>query len=216
MNVPAFGLIDGQCGFMSISEGIRLNKPGFGELEVPDGEQIIEPANLLLKEFARCNRPTFTTQDWHPKKTAHISVNPNFNTTWPKHCGANTPGAELHPDFVIPESTMRFVKGTEEHVDGEYDTSYSGFNGFQLESGLTVPDWLRDEKVDHVVLAGLALDYCVMSTAIDILQKAGIKVSIVREATRSVSPETEITAVEQLIAAGVEFITVDQAFALAQ
>jgi nicotinamidase/pyrazinamidase len=216
MNVPAFGLIDCQSGFMPISEGIRLNKPGFGELEVANGQEIIEPVNLLLAEFARCNRPTFTTQDWHPENTAHFNLQPNFKTSWPVHCVAYTPGADIHPEINIPSSATRFVKGTESHVLGKYDTSYSGYNAYQLVTELTLPSWLRHKKVDNVVLGGLALDYCVMQTAVDILDKAGIKVSIVRDATRSVAPETEALALTVLENIGIEFITVDQAFALAR
>lgn len=215
MGKVALGLIDGQRGFMPASEGVRLGLPGFGELGVAEGEQIIEPVNYLLAEYAKCNKPTFTTQDWHPKKTAHFSKDPNYKTTWPEHCVANTPGAELHPGFKIPESTQKFFKGTEEHVEGQYDTSYSGMNGYQLTGGLTLPQWFKDQDVDHVVLTGLAIDYCVMSTAIDILQKAGIKVSIVLDATRAVAPETGAEAINNLQALGVDFISVEQAFALA-
>lgn len=215
MGKVALGLIDGQRGFMPASEGVRLGLPGFGELEVPDGDKIIEPVNELMRLWGNNGLAIFTTQDWHPKKTGHFSKDPNFRTTWPEHCVANTPGAQLHPDFNIPSYAKKFVKGTENHIEGEYDTSYSGVNGYELDGGQTLPEWLREIEADEVYLAGLATDYCVKETALGIKEKLGIEVYVISDAVKAVAPETNVSAIEELEAAGVKLVTHWQSFPLA-
>jgi nicotinamidase-related amidase len=69
MKTYAFGLIDAQRGFMPAEEGERLGLPGFGELGVPRGEEIVANANALLSACVI----RFTTQDWHPRETAHFA-----------------------------------------------------------------------------------------------------------------------------------------------
>ena len=207
----AFGLIDAQRGFMPAEEGERLGLPGFGELGVPNGERIVPKVNALLAQAALNNLVTFTTQDWHPENTAHFSAEPNFNTTWPAHCVAETPGAELNPEIVLPRGTKRIIKGTEVLLNGEDDTSYSGLNGQDPETGQTTKEFLEENNVKIVILGGLALDYCVKETALDFKKKLGLQVAVVTDATQPVAQETGLAAIDELEKAGVKLITTDQA-----
>ncbi len=207
----AFGLIDAQRGFMPAEEGERLGLPGFGELGVPNGERIVPKVNALLAKAALEGLVTFTTQDWHPENTAHFSAEPNFNTTWPKHCVAETPGAELNPDIKLPTGTKRIIKGTEVLLNGEDDTSYSGLNGLDPETGQTTKEFLKENDVKVVILGGLALDYCVKETALDFKRKLGLQVAVVTDATQPVAQETGLAAIDELEKAGVKLITTDQA-----
>ena len=207
----AFGLIYAQRGFMPAEEGKRLGLPGFGELGVPNGERIVPRVNELLAQAALNNLVTFTTQDWHPKDTAHFSAEPNFNTTWPMHCVADTPGAELNPEIVLPKGTKRIIKGTEVLLNGEDDTSYSGLNGRDPETGQTTQEFLEENGVKIVILGGLALDYCVKETALDFKKKLGLQVAVVTDATQPVAQETGLSAIDELEKAGVKLITTDQA-----
>lgn len=205
----AFGLIDAQRGFMPAEEGQRLGVAGFGELPVADGARIVHPANLIMGAFARAGHEVFTTQDWHPAETAHFAAEPNYNTTWPTHCVADTPGAELHPELDVPATAGRFKKGTEPLTRGEDDTSYSGYNG-RNGAGQTLGEWLRKRKVTEVVLGGLALDYCVRATALDLRTKAGLDVTVVANLTEPVTQATGVDAIRELIANGVRIETSDQ------
>ena len=206
MNTKAFGLIDAQRGFMPAEEGERINIGGIGELPITDGQKIVPKVNALLAAFAMNAHETFTTQDWHPHQTAHFSEEPNYNTTWPRHCVANTPGAKLHPAIIIPTTTEAFKKGNESLENGAEDTSYTGYNGVD-ESGESLADWLREKHVTELYLGGLALDYCVKATALDVRQKMGIEVTVVEDATKAVAEETARTSIDELAAAGVQFIT---------
>jgi nicotinamidase/pyrazinamidase len=206
MSKTALGIIDAERGFMPAEEGDRLGAQGFGELPVADGEQIVSPVNALLKAAGAHGIATFTTQDWHPRETAHFAAEPNFTTTWPVHCVAETPGAELHPDIELSDATERFIKGFEPLERGEDDTSYSGSNAINAD-GESLPNWLRSEGVTEVALGGLALDYCVKATALDLKQEAGLDVTVITDSTRAITPETGRQALEELEAAGVRLAT---------
>lgn len=225
----ALGIIDAQRGFMPAHEGERLGLGGFGELPVPDGETIVPALNKLLLSDV-CPDFVFTTQDWHPIDTAHFSEEPNFTTTWPVHCVASTLGARIHPLVELPENVVQYKKGQEKLVDGKDDTSYSGWNATRTEShmyrgGLETFDntlvrsdkWreftTREPEGTTIYLGGLALDYCVKATAIDIFENTGLDVVILTDATKPVAEETGQLAIEQMMELGIRFITVDEAIA---
>lgn len=213
----ALGIIDVQRGFMPEHEGERLDRMGFGELPVPRGEEIIPALAKIIRELkpidSHINGPNgivFTTQDWHPKETAHFSTNPNFTTTWPTHCVQETNGAKLHPAL---ERVTRdaFYKGNEVLADGKDDTSYSGYNARRFDSGQPLPEFLAGHDIDTLYLGGLALDYCVKTTAIDMKEKTDMDVVLLSDATKPVAEETGRLAVEQMLELGIRFMTVDEA-----
>ena len=197
MKETVLGIIDAQRGFMPAEEGEKLDRAGFGELPVTDGQRIIPVVKRLLWAMGSVN--TFTTQDWHPEHTAHFSDEPDFMTNWPVHCVGGTEGAEIHPalESTLGPQVTRFYKGEEQLEDGKDDLSYSGFYG-KTDEGLMLPDWLIERKADAVVLGGLALDYCVGKTALDLRQKLGLEVTIAIDATRAI--HTDDLAIEETIA----------------
>lgn len=206
----AFGLIDAQRGFMPAEEGVRLGVEGFGELPITDGEKIVPNVNALLAQFAIRRYGIFTTQDWHPRETAHFAEEPDFTTTWPRHCVADTPGAELHPSIKVPSASERFLKGQEPLADGKDDISYSGYNAVNKEA-VGLPEWLECRGVTSVVLGGLALDYCVGLTAIDLKQKMDLKeVTVVVDATRPVSEGTGQAMLDKFDKLGINIASTDE------
>lgn len=213
MTKQAFGIIDAQRGFMPAEEGARLHRHGFGELPVPHGEEIIAPINRVVGAFVTAKAEVFTTQDWHPHFTAHFSETPDFNTNWPVHCMGGTLGAELHPELALPASSRRFIKGFEPLIRGEDDTSYSGHFAVDPTTNLSLPEWLRGHGVGHVYLGGLALDYCVGKTALDLKIQDGLAVTVVLDATRGISQETTDAMLAQFDAVGVGTITSDELLA---
>ncbi len=215
MAQPVFGLIDVQCGFMPREEGIRLGMPGFGELPVAEGAVILPLVNHLIASAAAHGLAVFTSQDWHPRASAHFAETPSYSTTWPVHCVAGSAGAALHPDLVIPAGTTAFVKGMEVLLDGADDTSYSAWNG-ATHAGQSLASYLAAQQAETVFLAGLALDYCVAHTALDILTRGGYAVVIIEEATRSVAAHTGAQMRDRLAQAGVSFCSAADAIAVWQ
>ena len=128
-----------------------------GSLAVAEAEQIIEPINSIVDEIRKHDGTVVFTRDWHPEKTPHFDK-------WPVHCVANTRGAKFHEDLNIQPSDIIINKGTSQ-TDG-----YSGWEG-KSETNETLESIIMPktphEKV-KVFLGGLATDFCVKSTALDI------------------------------------------------
>lgn len=99
------------------------------------------------------------TKDHHIDPGAHFSDQPDFVDSWPPHCLAGTPGADLHPAI----STIPFDAVV---TKGEYAAAYSGFEGRDAD-GMSLFDWLSTHGVLAVTVVGLATDHCVRATALD-------------------------------------------------
>ncbi len=203
MTYKAVGIIEATRSFMPKEEGDRLGLEGFGELPAPHGEQIVEPVNRLLGAYALNGHGVFTTQDWHPENTAH-------HDQWGRHGVANTPGAEIHPEIVLPPNWVRFIKGMEVLKPGEEDLSYSGYYAEAPALGLTLPEWLRKTNVTEVTLGGLVLDVCVGLTAIDIRTKMGLEVVVAIDATRSLTDDGERNMLDKFKALGIQTATTEE------
>jgi nicotinamidase/pyrazinamidase len=206
MKETVFGISDAQRGFMTADEGEKVDRERFGELPVTDGQRIVPIVKRLLWSMGAAN--TFTTQDWHPEHTAHFAENPDYVTNWPVHCVGDTKGAELHPalESALGPQVTRFYKGQECLEDGKDDLSYSGYYG-TTDEGLSLPEWLIKRKAEAVVLGGLALDYCVGKTALDLRTKMGLEVTVAIDATRGIADESVNDMLEQFKKVGIETVT---------
>lgn len=211
MGSPIVGIVDAERGFMPAAEGDRLGVPGFGELPVEGGEQIVDNVNKLLAAAALRGCATFTTQDEHPPETAHFSDDPNFITTWPRHCVKGTPGAELHPKIEVPATTVAFKKGGEVLKRGEDDRSYDGSTAVNPRGELLY-DWLERQRPSKIYLGGLALDYCVGRTAIG-LNRRGLSVAVVLDATKGIDAGSIAAMLDEFRHLGIETLTTKEALA---
>lgn len=218
MNQPALIIVDAQRGFMPANEGARLGTQGFGELPVTGGELIVPRVNALTEACLDTKTPVFTTQDWHPQQTAHFAAEPNYVDTWPVHCVANTPGAELHPELVAatPEPGIEaFKKGAEQARTPQEDTSYTGYLA-KNEAGQTLPEVIEKHRVSALYIVGLALGdgrehpLCVDSTALD-FAKQGYDVTVITDAVEAVLPENRALCFKNLGKAGVRLATAAEA-----
>ena len=169
--------------------------PG-GALAVPDGDAVIPLANRLARAFST----VILTQDWHPPghrsfASAHPGRAPfetirlpyGDQTLWPEHCRQGTPGAALAPGLDVPHATLILRKGCNPEVD-----SYSAFTEADgTTTGLAA--WLRARGITHVVLAGLATDFCVAWSALD-ARRAGFTTSVVEDACRAIDLNNSLAA----------------------
>lgn len=171
--------------------------PG-GALAVPHGDEVIEPINQLVAEYSAANDVVIYTKDHHPADHQSFKAN-HPDGIWPDHCVQNTAGWEFHPDLTVQGPT--FLKAFETEAD-----SYSGFGGhIEPDSAAqSLADYLRAQGVEEVTVVGLALDYCVKSTALD-AHKLGFKTTVRLDGTRpvNVNPDDGDKAVAELKAEGV-------------
>lgn len=187
--------------------------PG-GALAVAEGDQVVPIANTLMERF----NLVIATQDWHPANHGSFAANQpghsvgdviDFNglkqILWPVHCVQGSAGAAFHPELNTAGIHKIFTKGTDPKVD-----SYSGFfdNGHRVDTGLN--DFLGGRGIRKVVLCGLALDYCVMYSALD-AASLGYETYVVRDACRAVNlqPDDGDQAVKKMHDAGVRILFSD-------
>ena len=187
--------------------------PG-GALAVPRGEQTIPLVNRLLELFPL----SVLTQDWHPR--GHCSFASTWGKApyspdtfsskpgllWPDHCVAGSRGADFHPGLASSRARLILRKGTNLRID-----SYSAFyeNDGKTSTGLAA--WLSALGVDHIVVSGLATEYCVKATALD-ARKSGFFVDIAVDAIAAVeaSPGDGIKALAEMAAAGCRLLGIEE------
>lgn len=163
--------------------------PG-GALGVAGGHEVMPLINTLMWEGGYAY--VVATQDWH------VGDHPSF-AQWPAHCVAGTAGAELHADLDQGAIHAVIRKGFDVDVD-----SYSGFyNETGASNGLA--ELLKARAITDVAVVGIATDYCVKATAIDAVQRAGLRTRVLLDACRGVEVnigDIEV-AIEAMRAAGV-------------
>lgn len=187
-----------------------------GSLAVPDGAAIVPVINALGSRFAT----VIATQDWHPEK--HISfasshqgkapfqdtvvVGRQVQRLWPDHCVQGTGGADFHPFLDLRQVGAIVRKGMNSQVD-----SYSGFQDNDRSTKTGLAGMLRERGVKQVVMCGLALDFCVLYTALDAAAE-GFKVTVIVDACRAVNVPrgSAESALQELRKAGIELLQSDQ------
>jgi nicotinamidase/pyrazinamidase len=182
-----------------------------GSLAVPGSDEIyvksVEVATRRLKEEGFF---IVATQDWHPPD--HVSFASNHpgkkpydtieifgrvQVLWPVHCVQGTEDARLLIDSSLFDAIVR--KAQDPRID-----SYSALKD---DSGTkTGLDAIFHERgVTSTVIFGIATDYCVKATAIDLV-RAGFKVVAVEQLCKGVTPETSAQALKQMQEEGVTLI----------
>ena len=173
--------------------------PG-GALPARDGHLVAVRIANALTGIGSVQRYHYavTTADWHVDPRGHFSDAPDFVDTWPPHCLAGTPGAELHPALrdVRWSASGPFRKG-------RWTPAYSGFEGRCDGEGLD--EWLADHEVTAVDIVGIATDYCVKATALD-AALAGLTTRVLLPLTAAVAPEKLPETFAELKAAGVKVV----------
>jgi nicotinamidase/pyrazinamidase len=182
-----------------------------GSLAVPGSDEAyvksVEVAARLLKENGFF---IVATQDWHPpdhvsfasnhpgkKPLDTIEISGRVQMLWPVHCVQGKEDARLLVDSSLYDTIVR--KAQDPRVD-----SYSALkddSGAKTELEAV----LHEHGVTSIVIFGLATDYCVKATAIDLI-RAGFKVVAVELLCRGISPETSAQAFKQMEKEGVKLI----------
>lgn len=127
---------------------------------------------------------------------------------WSVHAVQGTFETERFDALASIEVALRLPKGNHWLYD-----SYSGARD-AVGNSTGLIEWLREHGFTRVFLVGLAFDFCVGWTAVD-LAEAGFEVYLVVDGTRSVGIVTEEVdtnrlMTERLTRAGVRLVTSDQ------
>lgn len=186
--------------------------PG-GALAVTDGDAVVPVANRLMQRFDH----VVLTQDWHPADHSSFAANnPGHDpfslidmpygaqVLWPVHCVQGTAGAAFHNQLETDRANLIIRKGYRSQID-----SYSAFfeNDHTTTTGLA--GYLHERAVEHLVMAGLATDFCVRFSAVDAV-KLGFKVTLLEDGCRAIDLDGSLAAAKaELAEHGVTVTTSD-------
>lgn len=170
--------------------------PG-GNLGVPEGDQIVPVINRYIALFTAAQLPVFASRDYHPKD--HCSFTEQGGS-WPSHCVAGTKGADFAEGLNLPEDVSIVSKATEQDRD-----AYSALEQTGLKSEL------KQRLVKRVFVCGLATDYCVVATILDLLQ-ADFEVMLLVDAVKGVNlaPDDSEKAIMNMLANGAVKLTLEE------
>ncbi len=178
------------------------------ELPVAGGETIADELNRQ----AMLASLRLGSKDAHPAKAVweateeYPPLTPvegeNVDVRWPRHGVPGTLGFELIPGLPAVNEYDYFVwKGVEPDMH-PYGACFHDLDG-RLSTG--VIEFLRDRQIEVVVVGGLALDYCVKETALQLVE-AGFRVVINQSATRGLAEKSSQEAMAIMRAAGIELV----------
>jgi nicotinamidase/pyrazinamidase len=184
-----------------------------GNLPVPDGEAVVPVINRLMAEGGY--DLVVASQDWHPpdhksfasqhsgKKPFEMgSLRGRPQVMWPDHCVQGTRDAELHPELDRSRIHLVQRKGEDRETD-----SYSAFRDNHAERTTGLDAELKRHGIEELDVCGLATDYCVKFSALDaVAMLPGVKVRVIENASRGITPEGVQSALEELRRAGVEVV----------
>ena len=173
-----------------------------GALPVDGATRTAERIARYLVEHGDDFAVKVVTQDWHVDPGEHWSSEPNYETTWPVHCAADSSGAQIHGALAGQTWDVVIRKGL-------HEGAYSGFEG-RSESGLTLADELEASGIDDVTVVGFATDHCVKATALD-ARALGMKVTVALDLCAGVAPESTRAAIDEMATAGVDVTTSNDA-----
>jgi nicotinamidase/pyrazinamidase len=173
-----------------------------GALGVTGGAAVAAGISELLHAHPDRYDHVFASRDWHnadDDNGGHFATDapPDFVTTWPAHCVAETPGAEYHPALDTEPVGWHVRKG-------QGVPAYSIFEG-TTEDGSTVADKLEALGVLDIDVVGIATDYCVRASALDAVEH-GRHVRVLTDLVAGVAPESSDAALIELGHAGVELV----------
>jgi nicotinamidase/pyrazinamidase len=172
-----------------------------GALAVEGGAQVARKISSYL-ETANYDL-VVASRDWHDADStnsghfAEAGSEPNYTTTWPVHCVADTEGANYHPNLFTAKIDVDIYKG-------QGQNGYSIFEGV-TKQGQSFADLLDSKAITEVDVVGIATDHCVLASATD-SKKHGLTVRVISSLTAGVSAESTEKAIDQMIDDGIEVL----------
>jgi len=170
-----------------------------GSLGVQGGMQVAAMIARHLRHFKNEYQFVVASRDYHEDAPDHISATPDYLNTWPPHCIIGTPGAAFVPTIqnLVREKLIQVVV-----LKGRHEAAYSAFDGFDPR-GHKLLDVLKENRVDHIDVCGIATDYCVRASALD-ARKNAFQVRVLVNLCAAVNEATGQQALEEMKAAGVQ------------
>ncbi|MDD0842707.1 nicotinamidase [Pseudomonas sp. Gutcm_11s] len=199
MKIASFD-VDAQKGFTPLCPN-ELPVPG-GDAIGPALNQLAERASLRLGSKDAHSPQAAWVAPSHAEMLKPLPL-ANADLSWVSHCVPGTPGFELLDELPAPLDYDYFVwKGVEPDLH-PYGACYHDLAERRSTGAI---EFLRHNGVSRVLVGGLALDYCVKTTALQ-LRRAGFAVDVLLPACRAIAEDTANAACAEMRAAGIALHT---------
>ncbi|KAL0038779.1 hypothetical protein WJX79_007340 [Trebouxia sp. C0005] len=178
---------------------------------VPTEEKGIVPiiVDLLSRKIFDL---TIASQDWHPQD--HISfadvhgkhpgqqivVDGTTYSVFAKHCLQHSDGACFPKELEL----YAFDKIVQKGIDHD-DECFSAFASFGKRRTTGLADYLKEQNVQQLFVAGMTLEQCVKQTVQDAIQE-GFETYVVSDACAPVDADAEAGILQDLHRAGARLI----------
>ncbi|PHM45490.1 pyrazinamidase/nicotinamidase [Xenorhabdus mauleonii] len=191
-----------------------------GALAVKESDDVIKTANEVIalcqnRHDGDKNIAIIASQDWHPANHMSFAVNSGQpvgelgelngipQVWWPVHCVQGQFGAEFHPALNQSAIQEVFRKGENPQLD-----SYSAFFDNDHQSKTRLHEWLTEQKIQRLLVLGIATDYCVKFTVLDALM-LGYETYVIVDGCRGVNIQADDSkhALEEMAAKGAKLIS---------
>jgi nicotinamidase/pyrazinamidase len=189
-------------------------EPG-GKLYVTAAEEAKSVMGRLVEAARAAGVVHVATCDQHELGDPEISLEPDFDSTWPPHCMLGTPGAEKIPETKqldplalplgpLPAAMQGLPAGRRELLIPKKE--YDPFTNPNTEALLAALD------PAEILLFGVATDIC-DDAAVRALLRRGRRVAFVEDASRGVDQSRVAACLAAWREAGVRFTTAAEAAA---
>ena len=141
--------------------------------------------------------PILFVRDHHPSRHCSFAEQ---GGPWPPHCVQGTHGAEVYETLQpYVKEDLTFFKGEDPARE-----QYSGFEGLN-PAGQSLGEVLRLLDIQHVLVCGIATEYCVRNTAEDLL-KDGFNVCVLKDALAWVDAAGHAEALDAMEKEGIRLL----------
>lgn len=176
------------------------------ELPVAEGNKVAGELNAQA-EFAAFR---VVSQEDHPAQAPWVASSPdeimtpvvgdypNLDVKWPAHCVVGTEGNLLIPGLPALNDYDLVVRKGCDPLKHPYGACYHDLAESE-STGLI--EWLKERGISDLIVGGLATDYCVRTTVLQLL-RAEFRVVVNLAGCRGVAVDTSETGIAEMRIAG--------------
>lgn len=182
-----------------------------GSLAVPGSDEgYVKSVEIATRQLKELGVLIFCTQDWHAPDhvsfaTSHpgkkpfetITIAGETQVLWPPHCIQGTENARVLIDNNLFLAVIKSVQNS----DIESYSFFQDKKGTKTE----MDTLLRINGVENVIIYGIATEYCVRATSLDLI-KANYKTIVIENLCRGASPDASAAALDEMRNKGVRVI----------